>query len=574
VHHQSRQEAVGVSNGSPQGLPVLNVNGTFRPSNKSISTSNNNNNNNTNHYSKSNNVNNSHHNVTTTTTTTTTTSTSNNGSNYYLPRNFIKTMPFHNQGFVISNSTNNTTTTTNNNNKRYYNLNNNNNNNNNSSSYNNVSSTNQQQSLGANGYNITTKTSNNELYSKPRLITIVRATDRPRKKISILLNRKALHSFEQFVHDISEAFGLPKWKNDKVRKLYTIKGRRVAGISDFFRDDEVFVGASNKKPITTSLIKDLLDEYYFDNPEYAATLLNEWEAAKLKTKSRYSSLDNVGAHSTNNNSNDLNGDNKSDGTVNSKKEQRIEFDENGRRRRKKKRIDTLESIPDLETQRQRERLKLIEEEKKKRAAISNNNNNNNNLNTNDRSTKRVSINLPPISNDSILNNNNDSEKRDMLTPLQVKKLKKKSKIKKNNNSSDVESLDVVHEKNTTTPTNVALSLNDDTAKNQNHKNIKSPINNTTTNKVKSENNKNNQKDQQRSSQSTPQSLNPNNKKLNNNNEVKKQVIIPPSNNKLKRQVKTNKPTLKKNNIEKIFNFTFNFNFRSPTHLTFHLNTNL
>lgn len=35
--------------------------------------------------------------------------------------------------------------------------------------------------------------SQSEAWSKPRLITIVRATDRPRKKITILLNRKVIH---------------------------------------------------------------------------------------------------------------------------------------------------------------------------------------------------------------------------------------------------------------------------------------------------------------------------------------------------------------------------------------------
>lgn len=41
-----------------------------------------------------------------------------------------------------------------------------------------------------------------EHLNKPRLITIVRATERPRKKITILLNRKAMHNYEQFVSDI------------------------------------------------------------------------------------------------------------------------------------------------------------------------------------------------------------------------------------------------------------------------------------------------------------------------------------------------------------------------------------
>ena len=96
--------------------------------------------------------------------------------------------------------------------------------------------------------------------------------------------------------DISDAFGLPQWKNDKIRKLYTIKGRRVQGISDFFRDDDMFVGAG-KESLTPRLIQDLLDEVYQENPEYAQAVFTEWEAARSRGKVRYSSLDTNRVHS-------------------------------------------------------------------------------------------------------------------------------------------------------------------------------------------------------------------------------------------------------------------------------------
>ncbi len=118
-----------------------------------------------------------------------------------------------------------------------------------------------------------------EQWSKPRLITIVKTGERPRKKISILLNRKAIHNFEQFICDISDAFGLPQWKNDKIRKLYTIRGRRVQGISDFFRDEEVFIGVSGKQALSITMIKDLIDELYPNNPN-AQKISKEWEKTR------------------------------------------------------------------------------------------------------------------------------------------------------------------------------------------------------------------------------------------------------------------------------------------------------
>jgi len=270
-----------------------------------------------------------------------------NQSNYYLPRHYLKNLPLvanHQNGFTVNNSqsmkrSNNNVNAINsvyNSNipvalapitNKPNNSNSNNNNNNNAQTANNAA----------------VAAANNEAWSKPRLITIVRATEKPRKKISILLNRKGLHSYEQFVCDISDAFGLPQWKNDKIRKLYTIRGKRVQGISDFFRDDDMFVGCG-KESLTPKLIQDLLDEVYQDNPDYAQHIFNEWESSRSRaTKPRYSSLEQNLNNSLGNGSlsthRDLNGadtspENNPNNTNNRKNHFNIEFDENGKRKRK------------------------------------------------------------------------------------------------------------------------------------------------------------------------------------------------------------------------------------------------
>lgn len=183
---------------------------------------------------------------------------SNSNQNYYLPK--VKQIQFGNNGFILSNSVNFP-------NKKTH----------------------------ANHFRVNASvTGPGDSVSKPRIITIIRATERPRKRITILLNRKALHSFEQFVCDISDAFGLPQWKNDKIRKLYTLKGKRVQGISDFFRDDDMFIGVSGKEPLKGYLIVDLLQEIFPDNAEYAQSLFKEWESSRSRSraKPRHSSLDN------------------------------------------------------------------------------------------------------------------------------------------------------------------------------------------------------------------------------------------------------------------------------------------
>lgn len=246
---------------------------------------------------------------------------SQNNQNFYLPRNYIKHLPLvaNNNGFTVSNSQSMKRS-----NNNIANLNNNNNNG--------------PTALAP----ITNKSTNGaaavttEAWSKPRLITIVRATEKPRKKISILLNRKGLHSYEQFVCDISDAFGLPQWKNDKIRKLYTIRGKRVQGISDFFRDDDMFVGCG-KESLTPKLIQDLLDEVYQENPDYAQVIFSEWESTRSRAKPRYSSLEqnlntSIGNGSLSTHRGELNGADTSPEATNRKGYLNVEFDENGKRK--------------------------------------------------------------------------------------------------------------------------------------------------------------------------------------------------------------------------------------------------
>ena len=109
------------------------------------------------------------------------------------------------------------------------------------------------------------------------MVTVIRASPAPRASVKILLNRWGVHSYEQLVKDISDAFG-PKWKGNKIRKLFTIKGREVQGVSDFFRDDEVFIGCGNET-LTTTDVSDILDEVYPDSPQ-SQQILKEWEKQK------------------------------------------------------------------------------------------------------------------------------------------------------------------------------------------------------------------------------------------------------------------------------------------------------
>ena len=111
------------------------------------------------------------------------------------------------------------------------------------------------------------------------MITVVRNGPSPRNSVKILLNRWGVQSYEQLIKDISEAFG-PKWKNNKVRKLFTLKGREVQGVSDFFRGDDTFIAVGNES-LTTNDVTDIIEELYPDSP-YAQSLLKDWERRRRK----------------------------------------------------------------------------------------------------------------------------------------------------------------------------------------------------------------------------------------------------------------------------------------------------
>ncbi|KAL5011086.1 hypothetical protein ScPMuIL_013391 [Solemya velum] len=123
---------------------------------------------------------------------------------------------------------------------------------------------------------------------KPKVVTVVRNGQRPRNNVKILLNRRSVQSFEQLMQDISQAFG-PKWKNNKVRKLFTLRGHDVQSISDFFREDDIFIGVGND-PLTENDVQDIVEEFFRDS-SYAKSLVKDLERSRKKRHQLASSKD-------------------------------------------------------------------------------------------------------------------------------------------------------------------------------------------------------------------------------------------------------------------------------------------
>ncbi|XP_051515143.1 serine/threonine-protein kinase DCLK2 isoform X2 [Myxocyprinus asiaticus] len=81
-------------------------------------------------------------------------------------------------------------------------------------------------------------------FIKPKLVTVIRSGVKPRKAVRILLNKKTAHSFDQVLADITEAI---KLDSGVVKRLYTLDGKQLTSLQDFFSDDDVFIACGLEK---------------------------------------------------------------------------------------------------------------------------------------------------------------------------------------------------------------------------------------------------------------------------------------------------------------------------------------
>lgn len=122
--------------------------------------------------------------------------------------------------------------------------------------------------------------------NKPRTITIIKqGNEKPHKTITILLNRRTAQTFEQLLSDISESFGYQKHRNDKIKRLYTLKGRQVNGINDFFRDDEIFIASINTTDISVNDLQEINLEILND-PQHSVSRRNYMKQTLVSIEDR------------------------------------------------------------------------------------------------------------------------------------------------------------------------------------------------------------------------------------------------------------------------------------------------
>ncbi|XP_044027629.1 serine/threonine-protein kinase pakF [Siniperca chuatsi] len=116
-----------------------------------------------------------------------------------------------------------------------------------------------------------------ESAERPHLVTIVRPCDQSTlRKVTVLLNRRGVVSFEQLLLDISEALGFPRWHRARVTRLYTTHAREVKGVCDFFRGEVAFLALGKARPELSS-VQEALEELFPEYSHYRADALQAWE---------------------------------------------------------------------------------------------------------------------------------------------------------------------------------------------------------------------------------------------------------------------------------------------------------
>lgn len=86
----------------------------------------------------------------------------------------------------------------------------------------------------------------------PRIIKVIRNGVKPRRISRHLLNKKTARSFDQVLRDLTS---IVKLDSGAIRKLFTLSGRPVLTLQDFFSEDDVFVAyGGNEKMAADDLL--------------------------------------------------------------------------------------------------------------------------------------------------------------------------------------------------------------------------------------------------------------------------------------------------------------------------------
>uniref|UniRef100_A0A8C2FS17 Serine/threonine-protein kinase DCLK2 n=1 Tax=Cyprinus carpio TaxID=7962 RepID=A0A8C2FS17_CYPCA len=105
-------------------------------------------------------------------------------------------------------------------------------------------------------------------FIRPKLVTIIRSGVKPRKAVRILLNKKTAHSYEQVLTDITDAI---KLDSGVVKRIYTLEGKQVICLQDFFGEEDIFIACGPEKFLNGTLASQLSTPHSAKSPSPSPT---------------------------------------------------------------------------------------------------------------------------------------------------------------------------------------------------------------------------------------------------------------------------------------------------------------
>ncbi|XP_022648826.1 serine/threonine-protein kinase DCLK1-like isoform X2 [Varroa destructor] len=105
-----------------------------------------------------------------------------------------------------------------------------------------------------NGLSVSNGCSRDRSVIRPRLVRVLRAGNKPRKFVRLLLNKRTAHTIEQVLDDLSRMIQLD---SGAVRKVFSLSGAPVIALGDFFTSpDDVFLAFGKEIPSVDDFVLD------------------------------------------------------------------------------------------------------------------------------------------------------------------------------------------------------------------------------------------------------------------------------------------------------------------------------
>lgn len=115
---------------------------------------------------------------------------------------------------------------------------------------------------------------------RPKNILVILSGRKPYQKVNMIVNKRTVMSMDQLIADISKALGRPKWRNDRIQKLYTIRGDEIVNPAQIFSECDVFVAVPVNGRISGSEMSSIIEELYPESP-FQRKIMKEHQEAKV-----------------------------------------------------------------------------------------------------------------------------------------------------------------------------------------------------------------------------------------------------------------------------------------------------